>query len=59
LNQQKEIYQMTKTAAFDVMLNGVRLTTVFKPAHLKSAQVRNQLIERAGYDADITVERLG
>ena len=50
---------MTKTAAFDVMLNGVRLTTVFKPAHLKSAQVRNQLIERAGYDADITVERLG
>jgi hypothetical protein len=48
-----------KTAAFDVMVNGVRVTTVFKPAYLKPAQVRNQLIERAGYDADITVERLG
>jgi hypothetical protein len=50
---------MTKTAAFDVMLNGVRLTTVFKPAHLKSAQVRNQLIQLEQFDHAITVERLG
>ncbi len=48
-----------KTAAFDIMLNGVRVDTVFQPAYLKPAQVRNQLIERSGYDVSITVERLG
>lgn len=48
-----------KTAAFDVMLNGARITTVFKPAHLKPAQVRNQLIANEHYDSDIQVEKLG
>ncbi len=48
-----------KTAAFDVMLNGVRVSTVFKPAHLKPAQVRNQLIAEDHYDSSIQVERLG
>jgi hypothetical protein len=48
-----------KTAAFDVMLNGVRVTTVFKAAHLKPAQVRNQLIAEEQFDSAIEVERLG
>jgi hypothetical protein len=48
-----------KTAAFDVMLNGRRITTVFRAAHLKPNQVRNQLIADEHYDSDITVERLG
>jgi hypothetical protein len=48
-----------KTAAYDVMLNGVRVSTVFKPAHLKPAQVRNQLIAEDQYDNAIEVERLG
>jgi hypothetical protein len=48
-----------KTAAFDVMLNGVRIDTVFKPAHLKAAQVRNQLVANEMYDGAIVVERLG
>ena len=50
---------MTKTAAFDVMINGVRVSTVFKPAHLNSNQVRNQLIEKENYDTAIIVQRLG
>jgi hypothetical protein len=48
-----------KTAAFDIMLNGTRVATVFKPAHLKPAQVRNQLISNEHYDGEIVVERLG
>lgn len=48
-----------KNAAFDVMLNGVRIATVFKPANLKEAQVRNQLIANEHYDGEIVVERLG
>jgi len=48
-----------KTAAFDVMLNGARIDTVFKPAHLKPTQVRNQLIADERYDSAIEVERLG
>ena len=48
-----------KTAAFDVMLNGARIATVFKPAHLKPAQVRNWLIANEQYDGAIEVERLG
>jgi hypothetical protein len=48
-----------KTAAFDVMLNGVRLNTVFKPAHLNAAQVRNWLVANEFYLADIEVEKLG
>lgn len=48
-----------KTAAFDIMLNGTRVATVFKPAHLKPAQVRNQLIAEDHYDSAIEVERLG
>jgi hypothetical protein len=47
-----------KLAAFDVMLHGTRITTVFKPAHLKSAQVRNQLVAELNFDGDIEVERL-
>jgi hypothetical protein len=48
-----------KTAAYDVMLNGKRIATVFKDAYLKPHQVRNQLIAEEQYDADISVERLG
>lgn len=48
-----------KTAAYDVMLNGVRINTVFKPANLSASQVRNQLVANDHYDPDIEVERLG
>jgi len=48
-----------KTAAFDVMLNGVRLITVFKSASLNASQVRNWLIANEHYDSDIEVEKLG
>ena len=48
-----------KTAAFDVMLNGVRVATVFKSAHLKPTQVRNWLIANEHFDSGIEVERLG
>jgi hypothetical protein len=57
LNQEKGTPNM-KLAAFDVMLHGTRITTVFKPAHLKSAQVRNQLVAELNFDGDIEVERL-
>ena len=48
-----------KTAAFDVMLNGVRINTVFRDAKMRATQVRNQLIADEMYDGDILVEKLG
>ena len=48
-----------KTAAFDVMLNGVRINTVFRDAKMRAEQVRNQLIANEMYDGDILVEKLG
>lgn len=48
-----------KTAAFDIMMNGTRVGTVFKPNHMNANQVRNQLIEQEHYDTGIEVERLG
>lgn len=48
-----------KTAAFDIMMNGTRVGTVFKPSNMNANQVRNQLIEQEQYDAAIEVERLG
>lgn len=48
-----------KTAAFDVMLNGVRITTVFKPHHWTAQKVQEHLIKNEWYDEDIVVTRLG
>ena len=48
-----------KTAAFDVMLNGRRITTVFYPADLTAGEVRLTLTQRHAYDPAITVEKLG
>jgi hypothetical protein len=48
-----------KAVAFDVMLNGVRLTTIFKPYYMTAEKVRQHLIKNEWYDDAITVERLG
>ena len=48
-----------KTAAFDVMLNGWRINTVFYPADLTAGEVRLILTQRHAYDHAITVEKLG
>jgi hypothetical protein len=50
---------MAKSAAFDVMLNGRRINTVFYPAELSAGEVRIVLTQRHHYDSNITVEKLG
>lgn len=48
-----------KQKAFDVMLNGVRINTVFFRKGATAEQVRNELINRQMYDSAISVIELG
>lgn len=48
-----------KQAAYDVMLNGGRVTTVFRAHYYDAEVVRRYLVNREMYDPDITVVRLG
>jgi hypothetical protein len=47
---------MQKMRAFDVMLDGVRIDTVFFRADSTEEEVRRALIDWDGYDPDIAVE---
>jgi hypothetical protein len=47
---------MQKMRAFDVMLNGERIDTVFFTADSTEDEVKRSLIEWDGYDPEITVE---
>jgi hypothetical protein len=48
-----------KQAAYDVMLNGARVTTVFRNHYYDADSVRRHLVNREMYDPDITVVRVG
>jgi hypothetical protein len=50
---------MTKMKAFDVMLNGKRVETVFFRADSTVQEVKQSLVEYDKYDPDIEVEELG
>jgi hypothetical protein len=50
---------MMRKVAFDVMLNGVRIDTVFRHSRFSAQQIRNQLVAEMCYDSDIVVLRLG
>lgn len=41
--------------AFDVMLNGARIDTVFRNRHANIENVRKELIARMHYDSSITL----
>jgi aspartyl/asparaginyl-tRNA synthetase len=41
--------------AFDVMLNGTRINTVFEPKFRTEESVRRYLVERMQYDPEIVV----
>lgn len=47
-----------KNVAFDVMLDGKRIDTVFQPVELSAGEVKLKLIRERKYDNAITVERL-
>ena len=55
----KKIDQKQKIAAFDVYLNGYRITTVFKSSNLTVDEVKNILVNKEMFDEDIVVELLG
>lgn len=46
---------MKTQKAFDVMLNGTRINTVFEPKYRTEESVRKYLVERMMYDPDIEV----
>lgn len=50
---------MSKMKAFDVMLNGRRIDTVFFRADSTVKEVRDSLVEYDRYDPEIVVQELG
>lgn len=48
-----------KQKAFDVMLNGRRIDTVFFRKGATAEQVRDELVNRRMYDSEISVVELG
>lgn len=50
---------MSKMKAFDVLLNGKRIDTVFFRADSTVKEVKESLVEYSKYDPDITVLELG
>jgi hypothetical protein len=50
---------MSKMKAFDVMLNGRRIDTVFFRADSTVKEVKDSLVEYSKYDPDIEVHALG
>lgn len=50
---------MSKMKAFDVMLNGRRIDTVFFRADSTVKEVKDSLVEYNKYDPDIEVYELG
>lgn len=44
--------------AFDVMLDGVRINTVFFNSKMRAAEVKRQLVNQQHYDTNIVVEEV-